>query len=288
MNVTLEIDSSSGFCPGVVNAVRRAEDHLALHGTLHSLGPIVHNSLEIDRLRDKGLRIVDLDSIDNLSGRVLLIRAHGEPPSTYEAVTAKGITLIDCTCPVVLRLQEKVRKAFLRMEKVGGTVVIFGKHGHAEVNGLVGQTEGRAVVIGNSDEISDVDFSRPIELFSQTTKDPVEYDAIVKIMRARAKDLKVHNTICAQVSNRHKSLVNFARSHSMILFISGRESSNGKVLFDLCKSVNPRSWWIEDASQVDPAWIRDGDTIGICGATSTPAWQLEEAMESLSYRLKLI
>jgi 4-hydroxy-3-methylbut-2-enyl diphosphate reductase len=286
MNITLEIDPSSGFCPGVVRAVRQAEDYLALHDTLHSLGPIVHNSLEIDRLMAKGLQIVDLKSIDSIAGGVLLIRAHGEPPSTYELAAAKGIILIDCTCPVVLRLQKEVRKAFLRMESVGGTVVIFGKHGHAEVNGLVGQTEGRAVVIGSTDDVSVVDFSRPIELFSQTTKDPVEYETIVEIMRSKGKDVKVHNTICAQVSTRHESLVNFARSHSMILFISGRESSNGKVLFDLCKSVNPRSWWIEEASQVDPTWIRDGDSIGICGATSTPLWQLEEAMASLSSGLK--
>jgi 4-hydroxy-3-methylbut-2-enyl diphosphate reductase len=242
----------------------------------------VHNSLEIDRLKAKGLCIVDIDSMESIAGSVLLIRAHGEPPSTYEAAAARGIELIDCTCPVVLRLQQEVRKAFLRMESVDGTVVIFGKHGHAEVNGLVGQTEGRAVVVGSIDDVTDVDFCRPIELFSQTTKDPVEYETIVEIMRSRGKEVKVHNTICAQVSTRYESLVNFARSHSMILFISGRESSNGKVLFNLCKSVNPRSWWIEEASQVDPAWIRDGDSIGICGATSTPAWQLEEAMANLS------
>lgn len=286
MKVTLEIDSSSGFCPGVVRAVRQAEEHLALHGSLNSLGPIVHNSLEIDRLKAKGLRIVDIDSIDNVSGDMLLIRAHGEPPSTYAAAADRGITLIDCTCPVVLRLQKEVRKAFLRMEDVGGTVVIFGKHGHAEVNGLVGQTEGDAVVIANADDISKVDFSKPIELFSQTTKDPVEYKLLADIMRSRGKDVTVHDTICAQVSTRHESLVKFARNHSMILFISGRQSSNGKVLFELCKSVNPRSWWIEEASQVDPAWIRDGDSIGICGAASTPSWQLEEAMATLSSILK--
>ncbi len=286
MKVTLEIDSASGFCPGVVRAVRQAEEHLALHGSLNSLGPIVHNSLEIDRLKAKGLRIVDLDSIDNVSGGMLLIRAHGEPPSTYAAAAARGITLIDCTCPVVLRLQKEVRKAFLRMEDVGGTVVIFGKHGHAEVNGLVGQTEGDAVVIANADDISKVDFSKPIELFSQTTKDPVEYELLADIMRSRGKDVTVHDTICAQVSTRHESLVKFARNHSMILFISGRQSSNGKVLFELCKSVNPRSWWIEEASQVDPAWICDGDSIGICGAASTPSWQLEEAMATLSSILK--
>ena len=286
MNVKLEIDSSSGFCPGVVKAVRQAEKYLALHNTLYSLGPIVHNSLEIDRLKSKGLRIVDIDSMDSISGSVLLIRAHGEPPSTYAKADAMGIALIDCTCPVVLRLQQEVRKAFLRMKSVGGTVVIFGKHGHAEVNGLVGQTEGCAVVIGSTDDVFEVDFSMPIELFSQTTQDPLEYETIVEIMRSKGKDVTVHNTICAQVSTRHESLVNFARGHSMILFISGRESSNGKVLFDLCKSVNPRSWWIEEASQVDPAWISDGDSIGICGATSTPAWQLEEAMECLSSILK--
>lgn len=286
MKVTLEIDSSSGFCPGVVRAVRQAEEHLALHGSLNSLGPIVHNSLEIDRLKVKGLRIVDLDSIDDISGGMLLIRAHGEPPSTYAAAAARGITLIDCTCPVVLRLQKEVRKAFFRMENVGGTVVIFGKHGHAEVNGLVGQTEGDAVVIANADDISRVDFSKPIELFSQTTKDPVEYEMLADIMRSRGKDVIVHDTICAQVSTRHESLVNFARNHSMILFISGRQSSNGKVLFELCKSVNPRSWWIEEASQVDLAWIHEGDSIGICGATSTPSWQLEEAMATLSSILK--
>jgi (E)-4-hydroxy-3-methyl-but-2-enyl pyrophosphate reductase (IPP and DMAPP forming) len=286
MDVKIEIDSHSGFCNGVVRAIQQAENYLKFSPKLYSLGDIVHNSLELDRLKEKGLEILSLDEVAQLKDDVVLFRAHGEPPSTYATARANNIQIIDCTCPVVLKLQERVREVYSRMSVEGGQVVIFGKSGHAEVNGLVGQTDGNAVVIGSADELDKVDFSRPVALFSQTTKDPEEYAGIADIIRARGGRVEVYDTICRQVAQRHKLLAGFAASHSVILFVSGKESSNGKVLFDLCCSINKRSHWLENESQIDPAWFRDGDSIGICGATSTPMWQLEETLTKLSSILK--
>ena len=281
MRLSVEIDPGSGFCNGVVRAIRQAEDYLDTHSSLRSLGAIVHNSLELERLESRGLEIIDIETFASLRGETVLIRAHGEPPATYDLARKNGIDIIDCTCPVVLALQRKVRQTYFRMKACGGQVVIFGKRGHAEVNGLVGQTQGEATVISGLDEIDRLDLSKPTALFSQTTKDPEEYKALSDAIRSRAADVQVFDTICRQVASRHKSLVEFARSHSVILFVSGRESSNGKVLFDLCRSVNPRSYWLEDASGLDFSLLVDGDSVGICGATSTPLWQLQELKNQL-------
>ena len=276
MKLTVEIDPRSGFCNGVVRAVQQAENYLQYNSRLYSLGAIVHNATELERLKEKGLRILTIEEVGRLRHDVILVRAHGEPPETYELARRNDLQVIDCTCPVVLRLQQRVRDTFERLKAIGGQVVIFGKKGHAEVNGLVGQTGGEALVIGSIDEADAIDFSRPVALFSQTTKDPDEFRRIAAYIRSRRPDAEVYDTVCRQVAQRHKSLVAFAGTHDVILFMSGRESSNGKVLFDLCRSVNARTYWIENAAQVDLTWFRDGDSVGICGATSTPKWQLEE------------
>jgi len=281
MNFTVEIDPGSGFCNGVVRAIRQAEEYLDTHESLFSLGAIVHNSVELERLENKGLEILNMEQFGQLRGETVLFRAHGEPPATYALAEANGIHIIDCTCPVVLALQRKVREVYLQMKDNGGQVVIFGKRGHAEVNGLVGQTEGRAIVVGGPEDLANVDFNRSIALFSQTTKDPEEYRLLAEAIRKRTAGVQVFDTICRQVASRHKSLVEFARSHSVIIFVSGRESSNGKVLFDLCSGVNPRTYWLENAAGLDLSLLRDGDSVGICGATSTPLWQLEEIKKSL-------
>lgn len=281
MKLHLEIDPRSGFCHGVVRAVEQAENYLRFNSRLYSLGAIVHNSAELERLKKKGLEIVSIDGVEQLYNDVILVRAHGEPPQTYALARRNNLQVIDCTCPVVLRLQERVRETWEQLRESGGQVVIFGKKGHAEVNGLVGQTDGNAIVISDLKEADGLDFSRPVALFSQTTKDPDEFHRIAHHILERRPDAVVNDTICRQVSQRHKSLVEFARRHTVILFVSGRESSNGKVLFDLCRSVNPRAYWLENAAQIEADWFRDGDSVGICGATSTPKWQLEEIFLSL-------
>ena len=276
MKLTVEIDPRSGFCNGVVRAVEQAENYLAFSQHLYSLGAIVHNSVELDRLKHKGLEIISIDEASRLQNDVILVRAHGEPPETYEMARRNNLQIIDCTCPVVLRLQERVRDTWDRLRETGGQVVIFGKKGHAEVNGLVGQTGGAAIVVSGIEDLEKIDFSRPVALFSQTTKDPDEFREIADNILRQRPDAEVYDTICRQVAQRHKSLVEFARQHSVILFVSGRESSNGKVLFDICRRVNPRSYVLENAAQIDLSWFQDGDRVGICGATSTPKWQLEE------------
>lgn len=276
MNLTVEIDPRSGFCNGVVRAIRQAENYLEFNKHLYSLGAIVHNTEELERLKKEGLEILSLEDLEKLQDDVILVRAHGEPPSTYALARRNNLQVIDCTCPVVLKLQERVRETWLRIRPLGGKVLIFGKKGHAEVNGLVGQTDGEAIVIGSIEEAAAVDFTHPVALFSQTTKDPLEFARIADYVRSRRPDAEVFDTICRQVAQRHNSLISFARTHSLILFVSGRESSNGKVLFDLCRSVNPRTYRLENKSQIDLSWFSDGDRVGICGATSTPKWQLEE------------
>jgi len=276
MNIRVEIDPRSGFCHGVVRAVEQAENYLQYSPRLYSLGAIVHNAVELERLKKKGLEILSIEEVEQLHDDVILVRAHGEPPATYALARQNHLQVIDCTCPVVLKLQERVRSTWQRIRENGGQVVIFGKKGHAEVNGLVGQTDGEAIVVSHVDDLATIDFSRPVAVFSQTTKDPDEYGNIAARIREKRPDAEVYDTICRQVAQRHASLVAFAQSHSVILFVTGRESSNGKVLFELCRSVNPRTWRLEDASQIDPNWLHDGDFVGICGATSTPKWQLEE------------
>ena len=285
MYLNIEIDEGSGFCYGVIRAVEKAEMQLKESGTLYSLGAIVHNNSELERLGKIGLEVIDSTQMQNLSDTTVLIRAHGEPPTTYKLAEKNNISLIDCTCPVVLKLQDRIRDTY---SKVGGQIVIFGKIGHAEVNGLVGQTNGNAIVVDSVDSLKAIDFTKPVQIFSQTTKDPKEYDEICNAIRERIlasgsslENLTVHNTICRQVAQRHSNLVAFAHKHSVIVFISGKESSNGKVLYELCKSVNPRSYHIQTVDQIDPAWFVEGDSVGICGATSTPKWQLDGVAKKL-------
>ena len=220
-------------------------------------------------------------------GETVLIRAHGEPPSTYAAARERGLTVIDCTCPVVLQLQDHIREAYARLHADGlrGTLLIFGKIGHAEVLGLLGQVDGDAIVVENramlEEVLPDIDFTQPVEIFSQTTKSPSEYAEICDRVRSLASSVTVHDTICAQVANRHEHLMEFARTHDLILFVAGVSSSNGKVLFDLCRTENPRTYRIGAPADIDPSWIRNGDHIGVCGATSTPKWLLEAVADAV-------
>ena len=282
--LTVETDASSGFCGGVIRAVSRAEEYLVSHDHLYSLGAIVHNEKELERLRSRGLRTIN--SLEEVpEGETVLVRAHGEPPQTYSSAAERGLTLIDCTCPVVLKLQERIKEAYLRL-KGHGRVIIFGRVGHAEVLGLLGQADGDALVVEDLpmlEAASDtLDFSQPMEIFSQTTKSPTGYKAICDYLLSRGAQLTVHDTICAQVSGRHSHLEEFARSHDIIIFVAGESSSNGKVLFDLCRGANPRAVRIGSASELKKEWFRDGDKVGVCGATSTPKWLLEEVASGIS------
>ncbi|MBR0053317.1 MAG: 4-hydroxy-3-methylbut-2-enyl diphosphate reductase [Bacteroidales bacterium] len=279
--VTVEIDPRSGFCGGVIRAISSAERFLSDRDHLYSLGAIVHNEAELERLGAKGLRTVATLSVVP-EGETVLIRAHGEPPQTYAEARNRGLKVIDCTCPVVLQLQKHIREAYARLHADGlhGTLIIFGKIGHAEVLGLLGQVGGDALVVENramlESRLGEIDFSQPVEIFSQTTKSPAEYAEICDRVRSLGVHVTVHDTICAQVANRHEHLEAFARAHDLILFVAGESSSNGRVLFDLCRRVNPRSHRIGSVSDIDPSWIQAGDRVGICGATSTPKWLLEE------------
>lgn len=284
--VTVDIDPGSGFCGGVIRAISRAERFLGGADHLHSLGAIVHNEAELDRLGAKGLRTV-ASLAEVPAGETVLIRAHGEPPATYAGARDRGLTLIDCTCPVVLKLQQHIREAYVRLHEDGlrGTLLIFGKIGHAEVLGLLGQVHGDAIVVENRAMLETVlpriDFSQPVEIFSQTTKSPSEYAAICQVLQERGAQLTVHDTICAQVANRHDRLAAFARRHHVIIFVSGHSSSNGKVLSDLCRSANPRTYVIGSLDEITPAWFKDRDRVGICGATSTPKWLLEKVASAV-------
>lgn len=305
MALQVEIEKHSGFCGGVIRAIGRAEKFLeeSPGRTLYSLGDIVHNEAELRRLGEKGLVTVDKDGLMNIpdpSSETLLIRAHGEPPQTYSLAQKLGLTVIDCTCPVVLKLQKSIREAYERVKPAGGQIVIFGKIGHAEVLGLLGQVSGDAVVIENMPmllsalEDGSIRTDKPLEIFSQTTKSPVEYSEICKVLSetlphidspdgstGSPSGLTVHNTICSQVASRHEELADFALRHDVIVFVSGASSSNGKVLFDLCKSRNQRTYHISDPSELEPEWFSDGDKVGVCGATSTPGWLLEQVAERI-------
>ena len=277
--VKVETDPGSGFCGGVIRAITRAEEYLSTGGTLYSLGAIVHNEAELSRLHEKGL--VTVNSLQDVpEGGTVLIRAHGEPPSTYTEAAARGLSVIDCSCPVVLKLQERIRNAT-------GQIIIFGRVGHAEVLGLMGQVGGNALVVENERMLREalrngsIDLSKPVVIFSQTTKSPTEYDNICRMLRDAGARLTVNNTICAQVAGRHERLAQFAASHDIILFVAGRSSSNGKVLSDLCRSVNPATYLIGSEKEIDFSWIKDGQSVGVCGATSTPKWLLEKVAEEV-------
>lgn len=279
MDKKVEIDNDSGFCFGVVTAIKKAEEELSETGSLYCLGDIVHNSDEVQRLSDKGLRIITHDDLKRLKNVKVLLRAHGEPPSTYEIARSNNIEIIDATCPVVLRLQQRIKGSFDVDESQRPQIVIYGKKGHAEVNGLVGQTLGKAIVIESIDELDKVDFSRPISLYSQTTKSLTGFQSIIgeigKRMHPGVK-FESFDTICRRVSNRVEKLQRFAESHDLVLFVAGKKSSNGKVLYAHCLEVNPNTRLIANANEIDREWIASANSIGICGATSTPRWLMED------------
>ncbi len=281
----IEIDSGSGFCNGVTTAIRKAEEELDATGTtLYCLGDIVHNGRECERLKDKGLVSVDRTELERLHDTRVLLRAHGEPPSTYSMAEQRNIQLIDATCPVVLHLQKRIKADYDSDPDHKNQIVIYGKNGHAEVVGLVGQTEGHAIVIENLEDARALDFSRNIQLYSQTTKSLEGFREIVGYIRSHMKDgaeFNYFDTICRQVANRMPRIRQFAEQHDVIVFVCGKKSSNGKILFSECCKVNKRSHMVDDVSEIDKAWFADTGSVGICGATSTPKWLMEQCRDAI-------
>lgn len=275
----VEIDAGSGFCFGVVTAIESAERELQKGGTLYCLGDIVHNSLEVERLGAMGLHCIEHAEFGRLRDAKVLLRAHGEPPGTYQLADANRITIVDATCPVVLRLQKKIKKCYLDTRREHAQVVIYGKKGHAEVNGLVGQTEGHAVVVEKAGDVEKLDFNRNIYLFSQTTKSLDGFRAIVSLIQAKMAPgvtFRSFDTICRQVANRLPNIKQFASRHDWVYFVAGRKSSNGKMLFEECRKANPRTVFISDADEIVVPLPPDVNSVGVCGATSTPKWLMEK------------
>ena len=278
----VEIDSKSGFCFGVVTAIKKAEEELKKGNTLYCLGDIVHNNEEVERLKQKGLVTINHEEFKRLRNVKVLLRAHGEPPETYRIAKENNIEIIDATCPVVLRLQQQIKESYINGSRENEEIVIYGKRGHAEVNGLVGQTEGKAIVIEGSEDWSLVDTSKKILLYSQTTKSVEGLNKMAEGLRSlQANDnmLEYHDTICRQVANRIPNIREFATKHDVVLFVCGEKSSNGKVLFEECKKVNPNTHMISNISMIDNQYLTNKKSIGICGATSTPKWLMEEIAE---------
>jgi 4-hydroxy-3-methylbut-2-en-1-yl diphosphate reductase len=287
MNVT--VDRNSGFCWGVVRTIDMAEEQMQADSELYSIGPVIHNPVEIERLRAKGLKPIRHEDLEQVKGKRVLIRAHGEPPATYARAKELGITVIDATCPVVTKVQERIRKFY----DAGYQIVIFGKKDHAEVVGLVGQTKGEAVVVKSVDETAKVDLTRKTVLFSQTTMDKPTFYEIARVLREKIADVVVgtfeesaidfhaKDTICGQVAGRDKKLREFAAANDVMVFVAGRNSSNGKVLFDICREANARSFFIEQEDELQRAWFTDAATVGVSGATSTPQWLMERVQHAI-------
>lgn len=271
-NLTVNIDKGSGFCFGVVYAIDMAEDILAGEDYLYCLGDIVHNDEEVKRLTDKGLRIIDHEQLGQLRNEKVLIRAHGEAPSTYQLALENNLTLIDASCPVVLKLQNRIKNSHDEEEQI----LIFGKHGHAEVVGLQGQTDGKAIVFQDLAELDNVALPAKFTLYSQTTKSTDKFYQIKEQLIDRGYEVKANDTICRQVSNRYGDLEKFVVNYDIILFVSGKKSSNGKVLYDVCKKYNDNSYFISNIEEIDMSWFSVNDRVGICGATSTPMWLMEQ------------
>ena len=274
----VEIDEGSGFCFGVVNAISKAEEELAKGGTLYCLGDIVHNSREVERLKAMGLVTINHDEFNRLHDAKVLLRAHGEPPETYETARRNHIEIIDATCPVVLRLQKRIKQEYTRQDDEDTQIVIYGKNGHAEVLGLVGQTNGKAIVIEKLEEVTRLDFTKDIRLYSQTTKSLDEFRQIVSYIEAHIApqaSFQYFDTICRQVANRMPNIREFAASHDLVFFVCGHKSSNGKILFQECRKVNPNTWQIDRPEEINKELLRQARSIGICGATSTPKWLME-------------
>lgn len=277
LNLQATIDKDSGFCFGVVYAIDMAEEILEEDGYLYCLGDIVHNDEEVARLRAKGLRIIGHDQLAELKNEKVLIRAHGEAPETYRIALENNITLIDASCPVVLKLQNRVKTSFDQQEKV----LIYGKHGHAEVIGLQGQTSGNAIVFQDIAELDGMDLPQRFTLYSQTTKSVDKFYAIKDELINRGYDVKANDTICRQVSSRYEDLGDFARKYDKVVFVSGKKSSNGRVLYEVCLNHNPNTYFISDPSELNPENFKSGDTVGVCGATSTPMWLMDQVKAAL-------
>jgi 4-hydroxy-3-methylbut-2-enyl diphosphate reductase len=287
----VEIDKQSGFCFGVQNAVEIAEKALLKGEKIFSLGPIVHNDKEVERLSTFGLASIDYDEFRKLKNCKVLIRAHGEPPETYIIAGKNNITIIEATCPIVKRLQSKIKETWLKTKEGNGQVVIFGKPGHAEVIGLLGQINNEGILVSGPDDFRKIDITRPVYLFAQTTMSIKEYSNFTEILRNKMKEngisdpdknLIINNTICGQVSNREPQLKAFARKHDTIIFVSGRESSNGKMLFSVCKNINPDTYFVSSPEEIDKSWFKGKKSAGICGATSTPKWLIENIRDIIS------
>jgi 4-hydroxy-3-methylbut-2-en-1-yl diphosphate reductase len=282
--VNIEIDQKSGFCFGVVKAISKAEEELAKGEVLYCLGDIVHNGKEVERLAKMGMITIDHEQFAKLHDVKVLLRAHGEPPSTYEIAKKNNITLIDASCPVVLKLQSRIRNAWEQAPGDDTQIVIYGEHGHAEVNGLVGQTAGKAIIIEKETDLSKIDLSKNIRLFSQTTKSLDGFNRLISNIseqKSETVNFEYSDTICRQVSNRIPNISVFAKEHDIVVFVSGKKSSNGKVLYEHSKSINPETYIVSEASEVDLLDIDLSKNIGICGATSTPMWLMEEVAEAL-------
>jgi len=287
----VNIDKNSGYCFGVEFAIKMAEDEMENKEPLYCLGDIVHNDMEVKRLSAKGLVVIDREQLQELSNCKVLIRAHGEPPETYKLAIENNIELIDASCPVVLKLQHRVKNAFDKMERENGQIVIYGKKGHAEVIGLTGQTLEKAIVVMEDADLEKIDYNRPITLFSQTTKSTKGFYALSEKIEEKIKatkgelteiDFNSNDSICRQVSNREPQLQRFAQENDVILFVSGKKSSNGKALYQVCLSENPRSYFIENEEEIESDWFQNAERVGICGATSTPMWLMEQVKTYVS------
>lgn len=282
--MNIEIDKKSGFCFGVVNAIKKAEEELDKGEVLYCLGDIVHNGQEVKRLEEKGLITINHEQFANLKNAKVLLRAHGEPPSTYELARKNNITLVDASCPVVLKLQSRIKTAYQNEGQDDTQIVIYGEHGHAEVNGLMGQTDGKAIVIENENDLSKIDLSKNVRLFSQTTKSLDGFNRLIANIQENIKNdakLEASDTICRQVSNRIPNITTFATENDIIIFVSGKKSSNGKVLFNHSKSVNPNTYFVSEPSEIHSLDLDLTKKIGICGATSTPRWLMEEVAQAI-------
>ena len=286
MKVT--IDKYSGFCFGVVYAIQMAEDILEKEDQLYCLGDIVHNNKEVDRLNDMGLKIINHEDLKDISDCKVLIRAHGEPPETYTIALENNIQLLDASCPVVLKLQHQIKEGYEDIKEIDGQVIIFGKEGHAEVTGLLGQTKNEAIIVTTIHDLEKIDFSKSIYIYSQTTKSPKAYKEISDIIAERVKlaageNVKyiVHDTLCRQVSGREPQLKQFSKANDVIVFVSGQKSSNGKMLYQSCKEENDRSYFISDVDEINVDWFKDINSVGICGATSTPRWLMENVQNTI-------
>ncbi|MEQ8338062.1 MAG: 4-hydroxy-3-methylbut-2-enyl diphosphate reductase [Cyclobacteriaceae bacterium] len=291
--MTVEIDPHSGYCFGVEFAIQMAEDEMVGGKNLYCLGDIVHNSMEVERLYKKGLRTIDREELSQLKDCKVLIRAHGEPPETYQIAMENNIELIDASCPVVLKLQNRVKHAYDKAKRVNGQVVIYGKEGHAEVVGLTGQTDNDAIVIMTDEDLDKIDYSRPVILFSQTTKstqgfyhmkDQIEKRILKEKGELTMEQFDANDSICRQVSNREPKMREFASKYDVVLFVAGKKSSNGRALFNVCLENNPRSYFIENQDEVDFSWLEPEDKIGICGATSTPHWLMKQVAEYIDVK----